>query len=422
VRYLSLCSGIEAASCAWKPLGWEAVAFSEIEPFPSAVLAHHYPDVPNLGDMTKWREWDIDGLRPVDLVVGGTPCQSFSVAGLRGGMADPRGNLALEFLAIVDAVRPKWVVWENVPGVLSSGGGRDFGSFLGALGQLGYGWAYRVLDAQYFGVAQRRRRVFVVGCLGDWRSASAVLLERNSLSRNPPPRREPRQGTARGSAAGTGGDGEGLSLARRLRARANASHRLDSDTYVAAPLVARQGKGAFCDPVNDNILAVSIDEECNAAEEVRRPLLRGGQGGTHQAVAFTQNTRDEVRLIGGDGQLAGALGAEPGMKQQTYVQAFTQNQAGDVLTGGVAASMGTNQNATGRNTPKVHAGMQVRRLLPVECCRLQGFPDDYLVQVAWRGKTPPPDGPMYKALGNSMAVPCMRWIGERIAKVQEAAP
>ena len=186
MRYLSVCSGTEAATVAWHELGWTPVAFSEIEAFPSAVLAHHYPNVPNWGDMTKFQEWpDAD----IDVLVGGTPCQSFSVAGLRKGLADPRGNLALTFLAIADKYRPRWVVWENVPGVLSSHGGRDFGAFLSGLADLGYGWAYRVLDAQYFGVAQRRRRVFVVGCAGNWAAAAAVLFERESLQGHPAPRR-----------------------------------------------------------------------------------------------------------------------------------------------------------------------------------------------------------------------------------------
>ena len=145
MRYLSVCSGIEASTVAWHGLGWTPVAFAEIEKFPSALLAHHYPSVPNWGDMTKFQEWPD---ATIDLLVGGTPCQSFSVAGLRKGLADPRGNLALTYLAIADRYRPEWLVWENVPGVLSSGGGRDFGAFLGGLGQLGYGWAYRVLDAQ----------------------------------------------------------------------------------------------------------------------------------------------------------------------------------------------------------------------------------------------------------------------------------
>jgi DNA (cytosine-5)-methyltransferase 1 len=189
MRYLSVCSGIEAATVAWHPLGWTPVAFSEIEPFPCAVLAHHYPDVPNLGDMTKYKEWNLER-GSIDLLVGGTPCQSFSVAGLRAGLDDPRGNLMLVYLDIARRFAPAWVVWENVPGVLSSNGGRDFGTFLGGMAECGYGFAYRVLDAQFFGVPQRRRRVFIVGHFGGWRRAAAVLFERESLRGYPPPSRE----------------------------------------------------------------------------------------------------------------------------------------------------------------------------------------------------------------------------------------
>jgi DNA (cytosine-5)-methyltransferase 1 len=208
MRYLSVCAGIEAASVAWHELGWKPVAFSEIEKFPSAVLAHQYPDVPNWGDMTKFKEWPNES---IDLLVGGTPCQSFSVAGLRKGLADPRGNLMLTYLAIADRYRPEWLVWENVPGVLSSNGGKDFGALLGGLAELGYGFAYRILDAQYFGVAQRRRRVFVVGNARSWQRAAAVLFERESLCGNPAPRRETKQDvagtfTARANSGGWGQD------------------------------------------------------------------------------------------------------------------------------------------------------------------------------------------------------------------------
>jgi len=180
LRFLSVCSGMEAASVAWEPLGWKAVGFSEIEPFPCAVLAHRFPNTPNYGSLTEYQSWPLEP-GAIDLLVGGTPCQSFSVAGLRKGLTDPRGNLALTFLGLADKLKPRWIVWENVPGVLSSNGGRDFGAFLGALVQLGYGFAYRVLDAQHFGVPQRRRRVFVVACLGDWRAAAEVLSLREGL-------------------------------------------------------------------------------------------------------------------------------------------------------------------------------------------------------------------------------------------------
>jgi site-specific DNA-cytosine methylase len=213
LRYLSVCSGIEAASMAWESLGWQPAAFAEVEKFPSAVLTHHWPQVPNMGDMNNHEQWDLPA---IDVLVGGTPCQSFSVAGLRKGLRDPRGGLMLTFLEIAQRRRPRWIVWENVPGVLSSHGGRDFGAFLGALGALGYGWAYRVLDAQWFGVAQRRRRVFVVANLGDGAAAAKVLFESESVRRNPAPSREAGERTAatlvRGSkrSGGIGYDNQAL--------------------------------------------------------------------------------------------------------------------------------------------------------------------------------------------------------------------
>ena len=199
MRYGSVCSGIEAATVAWDALGWEPAFFSEIEPFPCALLAHHYPDVPNFGDMTKFQEWP---LAAIDVLVGGTPCQAFSVAGLRKGLADPRGNLTLTFLAIAERYRPEWVVWENVPGVLSDRTGA-FGALLGGLAELGYGWAYRVLDAQYFGLAQRRKRVFVVGSARGWAAAAAVLFESASLQGHPAPRREARERVAASLTSGS---------------------------------------------------------------------------------------------------------------------------------------------------------------------------------------------------------------------------
>lgn len=200
--YISVCSGIEAATVAWSGLGWKAKAFSEIEKFPSAVLSHHYPSVPNVGDFTK-----IEGNEygKIDLLVGGTPCQDFSVAGPREGLDGHRGQLTIEFARLAERLRSRWILWENVPGVLSADGGRAFGTFLKALGDIGYGFAYRILDAQYFGVPQRRRRVFLVGYLGDWRSAAAVLFERESLLRNPPPSREERKETTTSFASSSHG-------------------------------------------------------------------------------------------------------------------------------------------------------------------------------------------------------------------------
>lgn len=205
MRYLSVCSGMEAASVAWHDLGFTPVGFSEIEPFPSAILKHRFPNTPNYGDLTRYKEWPIEP-GSVDLLVGGTPCQSFSVAGLRRGMADPRGNLALVFLGLADHLKPRWILWENVPGVLTSAGGRDFGSFLAGLAELGYSVSWRILDAQNFGVAQRRRRVFVVAYLGTWEPAAAVLLESESLRGDSAASEQARKSASRAARKGSKGN------------------------------------------------------------------------------------------------------------------------------------------------------------------------------------------------------------------------
>lgn len=352
VRVLSVCSGIGAPECAWSPLGWEFVAHAEIEPFPSAVLAHHYPGVPNWGDMTKFSEWpDAD----VDVLVGGTPCQSFSVAGLRKGLADPRGNLALTFLAIADRFRPDWVVWENVPGVLSSAGGRDFGAFLGGLGELGYGWAYRVLDAQYFGLAQRRKRVFVVASARGWASAAAVLFERESLSGHPAPSREAGEGTA--GCAGRSTESSGA-VAGTLSANGKAAGSATSQDAEAGLQVAHTLRAEGFDASEDG----------------------AGRGTPLVPISFTGGASDILSEIDMAQPITGRHG-DPGM-------------------------VATNATATG-----------VRRILPVEAEKLQGFPPGWTA-ILYRGK-PAADGPRYRALGNSMAVPCMAWIGRRIQMVDD---
>ncbi|KGB99462.1 DNA cytosine methyltransferase [Burkholderia cepacia] len=399
-RFGSVCSGIEAASCAWHPLGWQTEFVSEIEPFPSAVLAHHYPTVPNLGDMTKFKEWHDAA---IDLLVGGTPCQSFSVAGLRKGLADPRGNLMLTYLAIAERYAPRWLVWENVPGVLSSNGGRDFGTLLGGLAELGYGYAYRVLDAQFFGVAQRRRRVFVVGHLGDWRHAAAVLFERESLLGHPAPCREAGQRIAATLTRGAESSGKGGYAGRRqeddvniipliARALATSNQRIDAETETL--LVAHSLRGEGFDASEDGT----------------------GRGTPLVPVAFAENSRAELRLEGGDGQRVGAIstgGGKPGQGVPMIATSLNWQAGGKQTTlGGAPVSSALVKE----QIPGVQIGSAVRRLTPRECERLQGFPDDYtLINV--RGK-PAADGPRYKALGNSMAVPVMRWIGSRIELVE----
>jgi DNA (cytosine-5)-methyltransferase 1 len=400
VRYLSVCSGIEAASVAWESLGWTPVAFAEIEKFPSKVLAHHYPGVANLGDMTRFREWDIER-NAVDVLVGGTPCQSFSVAGLRKGLDDPRGNLALTFIAMVDHYRPEWVIWENVPGVLSSSGGRDFGSFLGALGQLGYGFAYRVLDAQYFGVPQRRRRVFVVAhSSGDSRRAAEVLFEPESLRGDSTKSRKTGQDTAQCLTTGTGCryDPNTETLIPVMYQNNQTDARIKEETRTSQTVLARWGTGGGNTPLVGQPIAL--------AENIigRQP----GNGGNHDGYT-----------VGGPMYTLNATGVH-GVAHPAHafkirgVGHYTGTNGGVAKPGtGGSGYMGQDEKAytiaTSQDQQIMH-GMAVRRLTPTECERLQGFPDGYTDIMPET-----PDGPRYKALGNSMAVPVMRWIGSRIA-------
>jgi DNA (cytosine-5)-methyltransferase 1 len=454
LRFLSVCSGIEAASVAWHPLGWRAVAFAETAAFPSRVLAHHYPDTPNWGDLERHQEWPDAA---IDVLVGGTPCQSFSVAGLRKGMADPRGNLALVFLGLLDRYRPQWVVWENVPGVLSSNKGRDFGAFLGGLGELGYGFAYRVLDAQFFGVAQRRRRVFVVGHAGgDWRRAAAVLFEPDSLSGHPAPRREAGQGTAPTLSARTRGGGGlgtdfdcdgglvafgGNNQAGPIDvATAQTAHggtgRLDfeSETFVVAPSgspagrwresaadIAHALRGEGFDASEDGtgrgtplvpICFSAKDHGADALHDLSPTLRAGGHDTSHANAGVMPAVAYDMRGREGGAQFEGPHD-----------------------TANIRAASG------GSSRSYVQDAWRVRRLMPVECERLQGFPDGYTRIPVRRYKHKPTlahfrnyrdlyepngdgswtrfaaDGPRYKALGNSMAVPVMAWLGANIAAI-----
>lgn len=403
--YISCFSGIEAASVAVKKAGlsWEPVAFSEIEPFASAVLAHHYPQVPNLGDITKinWEKY----AGTIGLVCGGSPCQAFSVAGLRRSLSDPRGNLTLEYMRAVHQIKPRWVVWEQVPGVMSASG-NPLGCFMAGLagydsqitppggrwGNVGclpakneqsYSIAYRILDAQHFGVPQRRRRIFLVGHIGtrDWWKPLEVLFERDSEGRDFAPGRKAGQ-----KVAGNAGSGvEGVVTSK----------------IVQHAIAFNWQSGGYC----------MIEPREEIANTVQRCQT--------QAVAFAQNTRDEVRLQGGDGQVVGALAAQPGMKQTTYL-AFAQNQEGELRTSEVANTVTTTGNASARGTGNVLHGSIVRRITPTEEERLQGFPDSH-TKIPYRNKPADlcPDGPRYKALGNSWAVPVAQWVFERIDKVDK---
>ena len=498
LRFLSVCSGIEAASLAWEPLGWSPVGYSEIDPFPCHVLHHRFgagrpvfmpsPDdtglsvkdrkvraaairsvakipeagrVPNFGDMTQFDRWPDAA---VDVLVGGTPCQDYSVAGLRLGMAGSRGQLTLTYVEIAARYRPRWLVWENVPGVLSSNGGRDFARFLGEIsGQRidvpeggwsnagivsgipdAYGLAYRVLDAQFVrtrrlprAVPQRRRRVFVVGYLGDWRRAAAVLFDRESLLGNPPPRRQSGQRFTHDVAGSLTSSGRGVERAGETRGQdpvvglismahgqAGAEIGIDHGPTLTcnheAPIVAHSlraegfdasedgtGRGTPIVPVSMPLTAgmaksashanaggqlavaygLTTEQTPKFKEECALTLTKQSPtgGGQPQAVAFAENSRAELRLCGGDG--------------------------------GVSSQLTTGGGKPGQGLPTIAMPWAVRRLVPVECERLQGMPDDHTM-IPWRGRNGAPDGPRYKALGNSMARNAMEWLGERIDMVE----
>jgi DNA (cytosine-5)-methyltransferase 1 len=374
MRYGSVCSGVEAASLAWEPLGWQPQWFAEVDKFPSAVLAHHWPTIPNLGDITRDNFIKQAQPRPINVLVGGTPCQSFSVAGLRKGMDDDRGNLSLQFCRIVDALQPQWVVYENVPGVLSSGKGRDFGSIVGALVEIGYDIAWRILDAQYFGVPQRRRRVFLVGHLGQRRGAAAVLFERESIKGHIGKSAKKRQ-------KATGDVGNGVNEDGPTHALTQAHSSTEDGTGRGVPLVANPlGAGPRgIDLDHDTFIPMTVNAREDPVYNDNQSLPLGAQDTGH-AIGFIPKNSAKTRSVGAVDEQSPTLDSTP---------------------------------------PAIAAKLQVRRLTPVECERLQGMPDNH-TRIPWRNKPAEdcPDGPRYKAIGNSMAVPVMRWIGERIIKVE----
>jgi len=530
MRFLSICSGVEAASLAFCPLGWQAAGYSEIDPAACHVLHHRFgcgrpmfmpdPDAPglstkeraarwraihnvsdlpvertgapNFGDMTRFQEWPDVRL---DAVVGGTPCQSFSIAGLRNGLADPRGNLALVFLAIIDRYRPEWVVWENVPGVFSATShdapdlcppdidlegdnapedGTEivvadsyeadethaFSCFLAGFSELGYGFAYRTPDAQHFGVPQRRNRVVLVGRAGDWAGPAAVLFERHSLSRHSAPSRETRAGATVGAVAGTspGGGwrvGADEALAGQLVAdtvatldasygRLQGASGQDANHghshLIAAPLARcdTAGEGKRQDWETTTIIAHAVRPPSNGAvwrgdgcDNLVAHTLRGegfdaSEDGTGRGTPLVAVEHPPVIAFHGSqdpdvsGNISHPVGRNQGQETCIAWSIMPQNSGKDykaravdvaqpVMAGG---PVGGNQGGD-----YIQTGMQVRRLTPRECERLQGMPDDWTL-VPWRGGMMP-DGPRYKMIGNSWPVPVFRWVGERIDMVRQ---
>lgn len=394
-RYGDTCSGVSAATLAFSPLGWEAAFYAEIAPQPCHVLYHRFgasrplnmpdPDEADIG--FKERRRRINAIRavrdlpaeariinygdftriekhhePIDLLIGGTPCQDFSIAGLRAGLAGARGNLSLEFLKLADRMRPRWLVWENVPGVLSQDGGRAFGAIIGGMVELGYGIAYRVLDAQYVrvdgypgAVPQRRQRVIVVGYLGDWRRAAAVLFERAGLLGDSAPRRQTGKGTA-----------------PTLASRSSAGGGLGTDFDLDGGLIA----DAYVPDIMRQALTAKI--------------AKGSSGPSgdeyHHLIAFGCKDSDPFQIDDG---------SSPTLRGMAH---------GD-----------SHQNGGGRLRSRSDLRWRVRRLTPLECERLQGYPDNHTL-VDYRGK-PMADGPRYKMCGNGFAANKMRWIGRRIQMV-----
>ncbi|AXD43065.1 Dam family site-specific DNA-(adenine-N6)-methyltransferase [Salmonella enterica] len=470
MRYGSVCSGIEAASIAWESLGWQPAWFAEIEAFPSAVLANHWPNVTNLGDMTgiaaAVRVGDAEA---PDVLVGGTPCQAFSIAGLRNGLADKRGQLTLSYVELANAIDDKRrergeeeaiIVWENVPGVLSS---KDnaFGCFLAGLAgescelqPAGGKWthagcvsgperiiAWRVLDAQFFGVAQRRKRVFVVASARKGFDPAEVLFELNSVRRDTPPCREPQ--TAVTADAGNGAEGGShWDNPANPHPTLNQSNNIGGIGASNQEIFAQRGAGivgayrmtAFGEYSGDGTASTVKARDYKDATDlavtysnISRTLLSKSNDSTAEdletyAIHGTQDPDTNH-------ELAHTLGRNHGQENAIITEPYTiairgreEGSTVEVRNDGTANTLLTPDGGrAGMGVGAVGWGMQVRRLTPVECERLQGFPDNHTL-IPWRGKDAAdcPDGPRYKAIGNSMAVPVMRWIGERIAAARPA--
>lgn len=452
MRYGSVCSGIEAASKAWEPLGWKPGWFSEIEPFPSSVLAHHWPEVTNLGDMTKIadavRAGDVEA---PDVLVGGTPCQAFSIAGLREGLSDDRGQLTLSYVELANAIDTKRrehgepeaiIVWENVPGVLSS---KDnaFGCFLAGLAgesselqPAGGKWthagcvsgperviAWRVLDAQFFGVAQRRRRVFVVASARKGFDPAEVLFEFDSMRRDTAPRRETQKAVAALTARGVGTCGADDNQAQAGHLIAFGGGNTAGHIDVATACTAHGIRLDF----DTETFAVHGTQDPDTNCELAHTLGRNnGQENACIAFSYKDSGADATSdlsptIRAGNHDKSHANSGQPPAIAMTYTAPAIGHFKADNISSTLTKSAGQGNGET-QNGAFVLKNMDVRRLTPIECERLQGFPDNHTL-IGWRGKDADecPDGPRYKAIGNSMAVPVMRWIGERIAATLPAA-
>ena len=449
MNYLSVCSGIEAASVAWGPLGWKAAGFAEIDDYCRALLQHYYPEVPLHGDFTQIQRSDVG---PIDLLVGGTPCQGFSIAGLRKGLGDARSNLALGYCLLADRLRPLWVAWENVPGAFTTSGeglpsGDDFRSFVSALARWdvplpkggwqnsgiieaapvdgAYGLAWAVRDTQYIrvdefdrAIPQRRRRIILVGYLGDWRRAAAVLFDTQSLRRDPPPCRRPGQ-----SVAGPLG---GSSQSGGFRTTDLDNH----DAYIAEFCSGLDASGdragnSADDAANGQLLAFAENQrnelrELDAAGALASPRRIDPKNETLLAYSIQGAAGRENPSSGPDGVGVRDDGASYTLEARAEAQAVAfairgRDGGADVeVSGDVVNSIRAAEGGSSRDY--VATEWAVRRLTPRECERLQGFPDDYTLIPFGRGMAA--DSRRYKALGNTKSVNKVRWLGRRIEMVE----
>jgi DNA (cytosine-5)-methyltransferase 1 len=494
ITYGSVCSGIEAASVAWHCLGFKPSWFSEIEPFPSAVLADHFPEVHNHGDFTKIAKKILAGkCEAPDILVGGTPCQAYSLAGLRKSLDDARGQLSLSFTLLADAMdrkrceenkEPSIILWENVPGVLAT---KDnaFGCFLAglagetsALVPAGKKWthagyvsgptrtvAWRILDAQHFGVAQRRKRVFVIASARTDIDPREILFEFDGLRRDFAPRREQRQATTTATAPrieegnsvavgtdcyngsitgdiactmGTSGSSVNATGPTVMTPKQLGKHQkrlaLGSRGDITGAKCASDYKGVGNQYVSDGKLVLSLpfQETADCLYAAYGTKWNGnaaafngslfaftskdyGNDATVECAPTLRSMSHNKSHANGGGQLAVAY---PKRNKHDGAKSFTVsvNSGGFAWESPVSPTLATTGGATANQQYGFRtADMRVRRLTPIECERLQGFPDNW-TRIRWRGnkRKDCPDGPRYKATGNSMAVPVMRWIGFRI--------
>jgi DNA (cytosine-5)-methyltransferase 1 len=418
-------------------MGWTPVGFSEIEPFPCEVLKQRFPHVKNYGDLTNYEQWDV-GPGTADVLVGGPPCQAFSVAGLREGMADPRGNLSLIYFGLVKRLKPKWIVYENVPGLLSARSGSDFSALLSALAECGYGFAYRMLDAQHFGLAQRRQRIFIVGCRsGDWRHSAAVLFDGPGSFGHFKKGEEPWEETAPASGTGAGSPSrincqpDGISGTVTNKWHKGSGGPAGDEHYN---LVVRGVSNSHWDGSDIHPTLNQSNSGNGSPGYSNQELFAQGGSGLVPALPIAKPKQLLYENHPNDSRVTGPHDVAPTIAARFGTGGgnvpFVQNVSAVAFQpGNLARRAGSDPSTevfptlskdSGDQNPHVAVPMAVRRLLPSECEALQGFPKNW-TQISWRGKPADqcPDGPRYKAIGNSMATNCMKWIGRRIQLVDD---